>query len=177
MDNGFLPGLSKKHLIHRSKNCDSVAAWWIELSDYPFYQHTPWLPAPKLLAQSYGSLISAKDAIIELFETIPFYYRVYTGILDTLKGLQKRLKRMRTPESLYKNRCKRIEARLQKTDPLFYDQMIDKALFDNPYTLEWYQKIQREKASMNETVAASKTEIGTLWINPEAEWMQNYDWV
>lgn len=92
------------------------------------HHHRPADIRPKVLAISWGSEVNAEESVQKMFGCIPFPYSPFVDFQDTPAGLQKRLNRMRSPESLYKARQKRIHAYVMKKDPLFYDQFIGPAL-------------------------------------------------
>jgi hypothetical protein len=150
---------------------DQVTIYNIRLS-----YHRPAEIQPTTLAMSWGSDTTAVDAVEKMFGCIPFPYHLYVGVEDTPTGLQKRLNRMRDPESLYKARRKRIRAYVMKKDPLFYDQMIGPALDNDMYTLAYYRQRQRDIEQMHRKVAVRADQVGRIWINPEGERLKQFDW-
>ncbi|WP_024333073.1 hypothetical protein [Desulfotignum balticum] len=151
---------------------DQVTIYNIRLS-----YHRPAEIQPTTLAMSWGSDTTAVDAVEKMFGCIPFPYHLYVGVEDTPTSLQKRLNRMRDPESLYKARRKRIRAYVMKKDPLFYDQFIGPALENDAYTLEYYRQRQKDIADMHRKISVKPDRVGKLWINPEAERLKHVDWL
>jgi hypothetical protein len=150
---------------------DSVTVWNIRLP-----HHRPADITPAVLAESWGSDITAPEAVEKIFGCIPFPWNLYCVVEDTPTGLEKRLARMHAPERLFDARHERIKKRLAQKDPLFYDQMIGPALENDIYTLEFYRNRQTEIADMHRKIAVKPENVGKLWINPDAEWLQQFDW-
>jgi hypothetical protein len=150
---------------------DAVTIYSIRLP-----RHRPANVTPAVLAQSWGSETTAPEAVEKIFGCIPFPWNLYCGVEDTPAGLAKRIKRMHTPERLFNARQERIKKRLAQKDPLFYDQMIRRALEKNPYTLEHYRQRQKDVEQMHRQVAVKPDQVGRLWISPEAERLKQFDW-
>jgi len=150
---------------------DAVTIYSIRLP-----HHRPAAVSPAVLAESWGSETTAPEAVEKIFGCIPFPWNLYCGVEDTPAGLAKRIKRMHTPERLFNARQESIKKRLAQKDPLFYDQMIRRALEKNPYTLEHYRQRQKDVEQMHRQVAVKPDQVGRLWINPDAEWLQQFDW-
>jgi hypothetical protein len=138
--------------------------------------HRPAAVSPAVLAESWGSDITAPEAVEKMFGCIPFPYWMVSSVEDTPAGLEKRLGRMHTPERLFAARQERIKKRLAEKDPLFYDQMIGPALENDAYNLEYYRQRQTEIADMHRQVAVKAEQVGKLWISPEAERLRRFDW-
>ena len=83
---------------------------------------------------------------------------------------------MWTHEKLYQNRIENIKKRLKKNDPLFYDQLVDQAISQNPYTLDYYKAAQEQKRKLRASVSIKPESTGHLWINPSGAWLSEYDW-
>jgi len=136
----------------------------------------PAAVSPAVLAESWGSDITAPEAVEKMFGCIPFPWNLYCGVEDTPAGLEKRLGRMHTPERLFNARQERIKKRLAQKDPLFYNQFIGPALEKDAYTLDFYMERQRQIADMHREIAVKPEQVGRLWINPDAERLRRFDW-
>jgi hypothetical protein len=150
---------------------DAVTIYSIRLP-----HHRPAAVSPAVLAESWGSETTAPEAVEKIFGCIPFPWNLYCGVEDTPAGLAKRIKRMHTPERLFNARQERIKKRLAQKDPLFYDQMIRRALENDAYNLEHYQNRQKEISDMHRKMAVPADKVGKLWISPEAERLKQFDW-
>jgi hypothetical protein len=150
---------------------DSVTIYSIRLP-----HHRPAAVGPAVLAESWGSEITAPEAVEKMFGCIPFPWNLYCGVEDTPAGLAKRLARMHDPERLFAARQERIRKRMADKDPLFYDQFIGPALKNDAYNLEHYQNRQKEIADMHRHMAVKPEQVGKLWISPEAERLKKFDW-
>jgi len=150
---------------------DAVIIYCIRLP-----HHHPAAVRPVVLAESWGSDVTAPEAVEKMFGCIPFPWNLYCGVEDTPAGLEKRLARMHTPDRLFAARQERIKKRLAQKDPLFYEQMIGPALENDIYTLEHYRKRQTEIEDMHRQVAVKAEQMGKLRINPDAEQLKRFDW-
>lgn len=170
-------GYQKQHYNQDALNQDAVACWSIVVPDRLWDRPDVYTPGPKLLAMSHGSNITALDAVKSLLNAIPHHYQVQFSREETPIGLGKALKRMWSPEKLYQNRIENIKKRLKKNDPLFYDQLVDKAISQNPYTLDYYKTRQEQKRKLRTAASIKPESTGYLWINPEGTWLAEYDWL
>jgi hypothetical protein len=150
---------------------DSVTVWSIRIPHW----RAEYI-RPVVLAESWGSEITAPEAVEQMFGCIPFPWWQHTDVRDTPGGLAKRLARMHDPERLFAARQERIRKRMADKDPLFYDQLIGPALENDVYNLEHYQNRQKEIADMHRHMAVKPDQVGKLWISPEAERLKQFDW-
>jgi hypothetical protein len=148
---------------------DSVTVYQVRLP-----HHRPCAVTPVVMAESWGSDITAPEAVEQMFGCIPFPWNLYVGVADTPAGLEKRLARMHDPERLFAARQDRIRKRLMDKDPMFFDQLIGPTLEGDTYTLEYYQDRQRQIADMHRKVTVDADQVGRLWISPEAERLKRF---
>ena len=150
---------------------DTAPTWKVRLS-----YHRPASIQPVTLAASYGSGMTAVDVVVEMFGCVPFPWQVYFDVLDTPTGLEKRIKRMHSPEKLFAARQKRIKKRLREKDPMFYKQLVGPALENDSYTLEFYRDRKNKIEGMHRGMSIAPENVGKLWIHPDAEKLKEFDW-
>lgn len=163
--------MEKKFHNPDAQNQKTITWFCVQQSD-----SIPFKFKEAVFSESWGSTVDAYAYALEKLSKIPFFYSIYTGVVLTPAGVDGKIKRMWSPEVSYQRRQERITKKLQASDPLFFGQLINDLLKNDPFDLDFYRKRQQEKIEMEISVSATPDKIGNLWINPDASWVMDHDW-